>query len=82
MSNKALGVGSRGTIQHSASPRRVLYGPLDPTLCALLIIQHSCPCFNYYILHAHLQASVWLQDLVARPIILWDGDWRMVTMSQ
>ena len=25
----------------------VLYGPLDPTLCALLLIQHSCSCFNY-----------------------------------
>ena len=25
----------------------VLYGP---TLCALLLSQHSCPCFNYYIL--------------------------------
>ena len=29
--------------------RLVLYGPLDPTLCALLLMQHSCPCFNYYI---------------------------------
>ena len=36
MSNKVLGVGSRGTIQHF-----MLYGPLDPTLCALLLIQHA-----------------------------------------
>ena len=28
--------------------RLVLYVPLDPTFCALLLIQHSCPCFNYY----------------------------------
>ena len=27
-------------------------------------------CITEHILRAHLQASVWLQDLVARPIIL------------
>ena len=27
--------------------RLVLYGPLHPTLCALLLLQHSC--FNYFI---------------------------------
>ena len=26
--------------------RLMLYGPLDPTLCALLLIQHSCPCWS------------------------------------
>ena len=36
--------------------RLVLYGPLDPTLCALLLIQHSCPCFNIaltYCMHTY-----------------------------
>ena len=42
-------VGSRGTIQL----RLVLYGPLDPTLCTLILIQHSCPCFNYHIILNH-----------------------------
>ena len=43
--------------------RLVLYGPLDPTLCALLLIQHSCPCFNYYIIMGNcLGGCIWTTE--------------------
>ena len=43
-------------------------------------------CITYHIFHAHLQANIWLKNLVPRSILLdlllWDSDnWRMTTMS-
>ena len=67
MSNKALGVGSRGTIQTRLC--LVLYGPLDPTLCPLLL---SCPCFNSYLWHGSV-----LQLYYATSPQLTSCNWRM-----
>ena len=47
MQNTALGTGSRE--QYSTRLRLILHCSLDPTPHAIFCIQHSLPCYNYYI---------------------------------
>ena len=60
MSNKALRVHGGLEAPYNTRLCLVLYGPLDPTLRALLLIQHSCPCFNYYIISERLSYLLYI----------------------